>query len=314
MTTSSAASLTSVVLTTHNRPAWLADALGSVLGGEFDDFEVIVTNSGDPDDTRRLRRTIRDPRVRWFDQPPGLGMLDNLLAGLARARGEYVAILHDDDRWSPRFLAVLVPPLERHPDVVLAFCDHHVIDDGGRVDGTATESATRRFGRADLSEGVIRDFLAVVIRQSVKITGCVWRRDALALDELSPGVAPHLDVWLSYLLARDGAAVYYSPQRLMSYRLHRGAHSASRDPAVWLAGIQCGERMLCDPRLDMHAGVLVRRVAGYHRLAAEGMLREGMRRPARAHLAAAMHLCPTPRAVAGWAASWVAPQSLLARL
>ena len=63
-----------------------------------------MTNSGDPDDTRRLRRTIRDPRVRWFDQPPGLGMLDNLLAGLAQARGEYVAILHDDDRWSPRFL------------------------------------------------------------------------------------------------------------------------------------------------------------------------------------------------------------------
>jgi hypothetical protein len=268
MIASSAGSLTSVVLTTHDRPAWLADALGSVLSGEFDNFEVIVTNSGDPDDTRRLRRTVRDPRVRWFEQPPGLGMLDNLLAGLAQARGKYVAILHDDDRWSPRFLAVLVPPLERHPEVVLAFCDHHVIDDGGRVDGAATESATRRFGRADLNEGLIGDFLGVVIRQSVKITGCVWRREALALGELSPGVAPHLDVWLSYLLARDGAAAYYSPQRLMSYRLHSGAHSASRDPAVWLAGIQCGERMLCDPQLDVHAGVLVRRVAGYHRLAA----------------------------------------------
>jgi glycosyltransferase involved in cell wall biosynthesis len=314
MTPPSAAPLTSVVLTTHNRPAWVADALGSVLGGEFEDFEVIVTNSGDPDDTRCLRRTIADPRVRWFEQESGLGMLDNLLAGLAQARGRYVAILHDDDRWSPRFLAVLVPPLEHHPEVVLAFCDHHVIDDAGAVNVAETESASRRFGRADLSEGLIGDFLAVVIRQSVKITGCVWRRDALALGELSPGVAPHLDVWLSYLLARDGGAAYYSPQRLMSYRLHPGCHSASGDPAVWLAGIQCQERMLCDPRLKMHAGVLARRVAGYHRLAAEGMLRQGMRRPARAHLAAAMHLCPTPRAVAGWAASWVAPRSLLARL
>ena len=115
-----------------------------------------------------------------------------------------------------------------------------MIDDGGRVDGTATESATRRFGRADLSEGLIADFLAVVIRQSVKITGCVWRRDALPLGELSPGVAPHLDVWLSYLLARDGAAAYYSPQRLMSYRLHRGPTARRGIPPCGWRGSSAG--------------------------------------------------------------------------
>ncbi len=72
--------------------------------------------------------------------------------------------------------------------------------------------------------------------------------------------------------------------------------------------------MLRDPNLREHAGVLARRVAGYHRLAGEGMLRQGMRRPARAHLTAAMNLRPTLRALAGWAASWIAPTSLLARL
>lgn len=304
----------SVVLTTHDRPAWLAEALESVVEGEFKDIEVIVTNSGDPRDTRRLRKTVQDPRVWWFEQQRELSMLDNLLAGLSAARGKYVAILHDDDRWSHRFLAVLVAALERTPDAVLAFCDHYVIDDAGAVDVAATESATRRFGRADLSEGVIEDFLGVVIRQSVKLTGCVWLRDALPVQELTPGVAPHLDVWLSYLLARGGRAAYFTPERLMSYRLHPGGHSASRDPAVWLAGIQCQQLMLGDPRLEAHADVLARRVAGYHRLAGEGMLRQGMRRAAREHLSAAMHLRPTPRAVAGWAASWIAPTSLLARL
>ncbi len=314
MTVRSAGPMTSVVLTTHNRPVWLAEALDGVLAGEFEDFEVIVSNNGEPEDTRRLRQKIDDPRVRWFEQDQSLGMLDNLLAGLAPARGKYVALLHDDDRWSPRFLAVLVGALEHHPEAVLAFCDHHIIDDTGAIDVAATDSATRRFGRAELSEGVIDDFLGVVIRQSVKITGCVWRRDSLPVHELSPGVAPHLDVWLSYLLARGGGAAYFSPQRLMSYRLHPGSHSASRDLAVWLAGIQCQERMLDDPKLRAHADVLTRRVAGYHRLAAEGMLRQGMRRPAREHLAAAIALRPTLRAVGGWAASWIAPTSLLARL
>jgi hypothetical protein len=197
---------------------------------------------------------------------------------------------------------------------VLAFCDHHIIDDAGVVDVDATDSATRRFGRAGLSEGVVEDFLGVVIRQSIKLTGCVWRLDALDLGELDPGVAAHLDVWLAYLLARGGAPAYFSPQRLMSYRLHNGSHSASRDPAVWLAGIECGQRMLGDPTLKAHADVLTKRVAGYHRLAAEAMLRQGMRSAAREHLCSAIHLCPTPRALTGWAASWIAPTVLLARL
>lgn len=306
--------MASVVITTHNRPVWLAEALEGVLASEFEDFEVIVTNNGDPRDTRRLRDTVQDLRVRWLEQDQDLGMLENLLAGVGKARGRYVAILHDDDRWSPRFLAVLVRALERNPEAVLAFCDHHIIDASGRVDVNATTRATHKFGRADLSEGLIRDFLGAVIRQSVKITGCVWRRDSLPISELSPAVAAHLDVWLAYLLARDGRAAYFTPERLMSYRLHAGSHSASRDPAVWLAGIECQERMMRDPKLTAHADVLRRRVAGYHRLAGEGMLRQGQRVPAREHLTTAMQLSPTPRALAGWAASWIAPRSLLARL
>lgn len=308
------APLVSVVLMTHNRPAWLAEAVGSVLRGSFEDLEVVVSNNGDPEDTRRLRRTVTDPRVRWFEQDQTLGMLDNLLAGVAVARGRYVAILHDDDRWSPRFLAVLVPALERRSDVVFAFCDHEIIDQHGAVDVEATEASTRRFGRADLPDGYLQPFFDVVARQSIKITGCVWRRDALDVAELAPGVAPHLDVWLPYVLARGGGGAYYSRERLMSYRMHAGGHSASRDTATWLAGVQCEKRLLADPKLRGHEDLLTRRLAGYHRLAGEGLLRQGTRRPAREHLTAAMRLRPTPRTLAGWAASWLAPTSLLARL
>lgn len=310
----SATPTVSVVLTTHNRPVWLAEALHSVLAGDFEDYEVIVSNNGDPQDTRRLSQTIDDPRVRWLEQDQSVGMIDNMLAGLTRARGKYAAFLHDDDRWSPGFLAVLTAGLERYPRAGLAFCDHHIIDDRGIVDVDATERATRIYGRADLPGGLVEDFLGVVIRQSVKITACVWRRESLPLSELTPAVAPHLDVWLSYLLARDGDSAFYSPQRLMSYRIHAGCDSASRDLAVWLAGVHCQGRMLGDPKLKPHHRVLRMRVAGYHRLAAEGLLRQGMRRPARGHLAAAMQLRPTARAAAGWVASWIVPNSLLARL
>jgi glycosyltransferase involved in cell wall biosynthesis len=68
-----------------------AEALTSVLDGDFPDLEVIVSNNGNPEDTRRLKANIDDPRVRWIEQDPALGGLDNFLAGLVAASGKYVA-------------------------------------------------------------------------------------------------------------------------------------------------------------------------------------------------------------------------------
>ena len=72
--------------------------------------------------------------------------------------------------------------LEQNPQAVLAFCDHHIIDEPrSRIDIDATDRATRAYGRAHLPRGgPVEDFLGVVIRQSVKITGCVWRRESLS--------------------------------------------------------------------------------------------------------------------------------------
>ena len=61
---------------THNRPEWLAEALDSVLTGDFADLEVVVSNNGRPEDTRELARVVPDARVRWIEQDQSLGMME----------------------------------------------------------------------------------------------------------------------------------------------------------------------------------------------------------------------------------------------
>lgn len=306
--------LVSVVLTTHNRPAWLAEALTSVLEGEFADFEVVVSNNGNPDDTRRLQASINDPRVRWIEQDAAPGGLENFLAGLAAARGKYVAPLHDDDRWSPRFLAILVPPLEQHPEAVLAFADHYLVDDEGQIDAAATEANTRYWGRADVHEGLRRPFVEeAVAYQSVAISGCVFRRESLAVEEFDPEMGPSYDIWMSYLLARSGGAAFYTPERLLYYRMHDGSATASK-VAVHLGAAHARRRMLDDPRLRPYRALIATRIARDHTAVGAEFLRQGCRRDARIHLATAIRLDPTLRAVAGWTATWLAPSPLLARL
>jgi glycosyltransferase involved in cell wall biosynthesis len=307
-------SLVSVVLPTHNRPIWLAEALTSVLEGEVDDIEVVVSNNGVPAHTRRLQTEIPDPRVRWVEQHPTLGPLDNFLAALAVTRGKYVAVLHDDDRWSPRFLSVLVPPLERHSEAVLAFADHYVVDEQGKIDATATDANTVRWGRALLHEGLHQPFYDAVARQSVAITGCVFRRDALPVAEITPDVGPFYDIWTSYLLARTGGAAYFSRDRLLYYRAHVWSETAARDLSAPLAAIRCRRRMLQDPGLRPYRRLIMGLLARDHVSVGGELLRRGERNAARAHLAAALRLKPTLKAFGGWTGTWLAPSNVLAHL
>jgi glycosyltransferase involved in cell wall biosynthesis len=313
MAQGSSSPLVSVVLTTHNRPRWLGEALRSVLRGTFTDIEVIVSNNGDPEDTRRLERVVRDPRVRWIEQDQSLTMLENWLTGLSLARGRYAAILHDDDRWSPEFLSTLIPPLEQRRDAVVSFADHYIIDQGGDVDPTATEATTRRW-RADLAEGFHRPFFSLVARQSIPATGSVFRRAALPVGEFTPEVGSIGDLWTAYQLAKSHGAAYYSPRRLMYYRVHAAADSAAGQLDRYLAIVGIRQKLLADPDLLPYRATLAAALAKDHRLAGIELLRLARREEARSNLVSSLRLRPSAKALAGWTASWWAPKRMLARL
>ena len=303
----------SVLVPTHNRPQWLAEALDSVLRGEFADLEVVVSNNGRPEDTRELAQAVRDPRIRWIEQDQTTAF-QNFLAALTQARGKYVAILHDDDRWQPRFLAALVPALERRSDAVLAFTDHYRMDADGGIDVAATESNSRRWGRTGLARGYYQPFLEIAARQTVAITACVFRRASLSASALTPEVGSFYDIWITYQLACTGGAAFFQDERLALRRVHDSSASASHDLAGYVSAIRCRQRMIADPRMEPHVGVLRERLARDHLSAGAVLLRRGSRFGARNHLLTAARLAPSWKAVAGVAATWLAPTSMLPRL
>jgi glycosyltransferase involved in cell wall biosynthesis len=304
----------SVVLPTHNRPDWLAESLTSVVEGVFQEYEVIVSNNGDPEHTRQLEQRIRDPRVRWVEQDRSLGMLGNFLAAVSLARGKYVALMHDDDRWVPHTLEALVPPMERNPAVVLTFSDHYVMDERGAVDPARSESITGGTRRADLHGGLHHPFFHLVAHHSVPATSCLFRREALDLTQFTPEVRTFYGAWMFYLLARTGRAAYFVPERLAYIRLRDETGNGSRDPADCLDAIFCLRRMRRDPGLQPYRNLLDQRLAAQHLWAGGAFLRQGRRGSARAHLAAAIRLNPTLKAFGGWTATWVAPKPLLSRI
>jgi glycosyltransferase involved in cell wall biosynthesis len=93
----------SVVIPTYNRVRLIRKALDSVLGQDYQDFEIIVVDDGSTDGTEHVLECFAG-KIRIFHQENhGPGAARNL--GAQKSRGEYIAFLDSDDCWFPWTLA-----------------------------------------------------------------------------------------------------------------------------------------------------------------------------------------------------------------
>jgi glycosyltransferase involved in cell wall biosynthesis len=105
----------SVIIPTRNRAALLARSIDSVLAQTFGDFELIVINDASTDQTRELLAGIADPRLRVIHREQNKGAAAARNAGLAIARGEFLAFQDDDDYWLAQKLEKQVAALRAAP-------------------------------------------------------------------------------------------------------------------------------------------------------------------------------------------------------
>src|SRR5689334_2160139 len=97
----------SVVIPTYNRAELVGEAIDSVLGQSRPPLEVIVVDDGSTDDTADVVGRY-GARVVYLRQP-NCGPATARNVGVARARGDLIALLDSDDRWLPRKLELQVP-------------------------------------------------------------------------------------------------------------------------------------------------------------------------------------------------------------
>jgi glycosyltransferase involved in cell wall biosynthesis len=194
-----------------NGERFLREALNSVLSQEYRTLELIVVDDGSSDSSLVQLVDIRDPRVRVIRQS-NQGASVALAAGIEAARGAYVALLDQDDRWEREFLSAHVEFLEQHPDVDLSFSWFRVVNEEGRDIGLASN---RYLGRIDFS-GLLADF---VIGASSNV---VVRREALAqAGGPDPSLSRYydLDLCLRVALLRPNNVAAIR-RDLMHYRRH----------------------------------------------------------------------------------------------
>lgn len=125
----------SIGLPVYNGDRYLAQALDSLLGQTFRDFELIISDNGSTDATEAICTAYaeRDQRIRYYRNEQNRGLAWNFNRTFDLASGEYFKWANHDDLWAPEFLERCVEVLDARPDVVLAHPRMCIIDENDYV-------------------------------------------------------------------------------------------------------------------------------------------------------------------------------------
>ena len=88
----------SICIPTYKRTELLRIALNSCVAQTFQDFEIVISDDSPDTRTQEMVRNFSAPQsVRYVRNEPGLGQARNVNQLFQLARGEFLALLHDDD-------------------------------------------------------------------------------------------------------------------------------------------------------------------------------------------------------------------------
>jgi glycosyltransferase involved in cell wall biosynthesis len=109
--------LISVIMPAYNAAPYVGEAIESVLSQDYQPLELIVVDDGSDDGTAEIVQSF--PAVRYFFQPnAGNGAARN--RAIEEARGEFLAFLDADDRFTPSKLSLQKKALDADPTLDMA--------------------------------------------------------------------------------------------------------------------------------------------------------------------------------------------------
>ncbi len=125
----------SVLLATFNRGQLINRAIESVREQNFKDWELVVADDGSTDETPQIVEAWqkKEPRIVYVRNAVNQGISKNYNSGFREMKGEYIAMIDDDDPWIGRNkLQKQMDFLDKNPDYVGCGGGVIVVDSQGK--------------------------------------------------------------------------------------------------------------------------------------------------------------------------------------
>ncbi len=128
---------------------FLDQAIDSILGQSYADFELIIVDDASPENLREIVNPYNDSRIRYFRNTENIGgrnLVEQWNHSIQYAQGEYIVLAADDDTYHPRFLEKCLLLAEKYPDVQLIRSRVEHIDEENKtigIDGILPEYCSK---------------------------------------------------------------------------------------------------------------------------------------------------------------------------
>ncbi|HEY3782165.1 MAG TPA: glycosyltransferase [Fimbriimonadaceae bacterium] len=215
----------SVLLTCYNHIAYIPAALDSILAQTFTDFEIIAIDDGSKDGTREWLQARKEPIQLIFNEQ-NLGTYASLNVALSKAKGDYIAVLNDDDVWHPTKLEKQLALFQLHPKVGLVHTDGKFINGEGQiVEGSPLGFEFPRTETGDVLLGLL--YANKIIASAVLVKReCFNKLGGFNENYFGSGD------WEMWLRIAEQYEIGFVPEPLTDYRVH-GANASHKLDRIW---------------------------------------------------------------------------------
>jgi glycosyltransferase involved in cell wall biosynthesis len=197
-----------VLLSVYNDEKYIPEAIDSILGQTFKDFELLIVDDCSTDGTVDILKSYKDPRIRLVINQENIDITRSLNRGLKLARGTYIARHDSDDVSTPERLEKQFYFLENNNDYAAIGSRTEFVDEEGRNIG---------YWKQESSAEEI--FYALSYRCCLTSSSMMFKKDIVTglggYDESSSHAE---DYELFYRISRR-YKIYVIPLYLVKYRI-----------------------------------------------------------------------------------------------
>lgn len=134
--------LVTVMMPVHNGERYIKFAIESILSQTYKNFELLIINDASNDQTVKIVRSFKDPRMRLIHNSKQLGLSSARQRGVSEAKGSFIAFLDSDDTAHTKRLELQIDYLQKNPKIALVGSWVELIDENGKIIGLIWKHAT----------------------------------------------------------------------------------------------------------------------------------------------------------------------------
>ena len=217
--------LVSIVLTLYNDERFIAEAIESVKGQSYPNWELIIVDDASTDKSAEIAETYtEDKRIRLIRNAKNGQVSNAHNVGDRACRGAYIAPLDSDDLWDPEKLTKQVAYMEKHPECGACLTLVETINEKGeKTDDPETAELYRVENRSR------EDWLKELLMTGNHLANDSALIRKTAADEIGENdlclIQLHdYDIWVRMLLKYE---IYVIQEPLLKYRRFEGSGSLS---------------------------------------------------------------------------------------